>query len=134
MRRRLPPGSPTRWARGVALLAHCGLIVALPLLAGRLGIAAMLPLLLPLRGLWQERPYTYAWTSLLITAYLGGFLMEAYAQSPPLRAAIALAVAGAIEFCALLFYVRFRAVDQRRLMQADAATAARTPASGDAAR
>lgn len=108
--------------------------IALPLLAGRLGVALAVPLLLPLHGLWTGRPYTYAWTSLLVTVYLGGFLMEAYSHRPPLTAAIALALAGAIEFCALLLYVRFRAVDQRRLTQSASATAGQTPASGDAAR
>src|SRR5258706_793184 len=62
--------SPTPWARGIVLLCHLALLVALPLLAGRLGVVVALLLLLPLHGLWRERPYTYAWTSLLITVYL----------------------------------------------------------------
>ena len=102
------------WPRRIVLAAHATLVAALPVLAGRLGAVLALPLLLPLPGLWQGRPYTYAWTSLLITVYLGGFLMEAYSHRPPLTLAIALAVVGAVEFCALLFYVRFRAAEQRR--------------------
>ena len=109
------PASPhARWAQGIALFAHFGLLVALPLVAGLSGGVVALPLLVPLYGMWTGKPYTYAWCSLLVVFYVGGFLMEAYTH--PGRSAISftLATLAAVEFCALMFYVRFRAVDRRR--------------------
>ena len=90
---------------------------------GMTGIVLALPLLAPLPGLWKERPYTYAWASLLVIFYVGGFLWEAYSHHPPLASALALACVSALEFVALLMYVRFSAVDRKR-----AATAAQTRA------
>lgn len=112
----MPPvaGRPTRWARGLCLVLHLALVVALPFVAGLPGVLLALPLLAPLPGLWRRRPYTYAWCSLLLAFYVGAFLMEAWAQPPRAPVAIALALLAAAEFCALLLYVRFRAVDQRR--------------------
>lgn len=73
-----------------------------------------LPLLLPLPGLWRGQQYTYAWCSMLVVFYIGGFLMEAWANPEIARTAVALAILAAVEFCALLLYVRFAAVDARR--------------------
>jgi uncharacterized membrane protein len=110
----VPTSMPSRWAQGIAAFAHIGLIVALPLVAGPSGLIIALPLLLPLPGLWAGRPYTYAWSSLLVVFYVGGFLMEGWAHPRRSTLSFALAALAAIEFCALMFYVRFRAVDRRR--------------------
>lgn len=123
------PGRPTRWARVLSLAAHAGIMTALPLVAGLPGLLLALPLLLPVAGLWRGRPYTYAWCSLLLIFYVGGFLMEAWAQPPRATVAFGLAALAGVEFCALMLYVRFRAVEQRR-----AGAVSGTPPSPDRTR
>lgn len=93
------------------LIAHATLLLGLPLAAGAVGVVLALPLLAPLRGLWRGAPYTYAWCSLLLVFYVGGLLMEAVST----RAVVPmlLASAAAIEFCALLLFVRFTAAERR---------------------
>jgi uncharacterized membrane protein len=104
--------------RVAVLAAHAALFTALlaaGLLAGSGAVVALaLPLLLPLRGLWLGRPYTYAWSSMLLVFYLGALLLEATANPARRPLALALAVIAAIEFCALMLYVRARAVEARR--------------------
>ena len=98
-------------ARLVVLAAHAALLVGLPVSAGTLGAALMLPLLAPLPGLWRGMSYTYAWCSLLLSFYAGGLLMEAVSGRSALLTG--LASAAAIEFCALLLYVRFKSAERR---------------------
>ena len=98
-------------ARLVVLVAHATLLIGLPVSAGILGAALMLPLLAPLPGLWRGTPYTYAWCSLLLSFYVGGLLMEALSGHSALLTG--LASAAAIEFCALLLYVRFKSAERR---------------------
>jgi uncharacterized membrane protein len=111
---RLAPGTPTRWARRVALGSHLALTIALAVVARFPGWLLALPLLLPVRGLWRGTSYTYAWCSMLIVFYIGGLLAEAWANPDSARRAFALALLGAVEFIALVLYVRFAAVDRRR--------------------
>jgi len=99
----------------IAVLASHGLLLlALPAAAGLSGTLFALPLLAPLRGLWLGRPYTYAWCSMLVVLYVGAFLMEATTHTDRRPLALALAVVAAAEFCALLLFVRARAVEQKR--------------------
>jgi uncharacterized membrane protein len=99
----------------VAVLAcHGLLLLALPAAGGWLGALLALPLLGPLRGLWLGRPYTHAWSSMLLVLYIGAFLMEASAQPERRTPALGLAVIAAAEFCALVLFVRARAVERRR--------------------
>jgi uncharacterized membrane protein len=98
-------------ARGAVLAVHAMLLTGLPALAGLAGALLALPLLAPLRGLWRGTPYTYAWCSLLLAFYAGVLLMEAVATKSVL--VTLLAIAAAVEFCALLLYVRFRSAEQR---------------------
>jgi uncharacterized membrane protein len=104
--------------RIAVLTAHAALFAALlvaGLLAGSGGVVVLaLPLLLPLRGLWLARPYTYAWSSMLLVFYLGALLLEASANPARRPFVLVLAVIAGIEFCALLLYVRARAVEARR--------------------
>ena len=109
------PGSPTRWARRVALAAHLALMASLPVMAGLTGAVLALPLLAPLPGLWRGRPYTHAWASMLVVFYVGGLLMEGVSNPGHRAVAFGLAALAAAEFVALVLYVRFRAVDQRRV-------------------
>lgn len=111
---RLASGVPTRWARYVALGCHVALTVALAVVARFPGWLLALPLLLPLPGLWRAQPYTYAWCSMLIVFYVGGFLAEGWANPDGATRAFALATLAAAEFIALVLYVRFAAVDRRR--------------------
>lgn len=104
--------------RLVVLVAHAVLIGALvaawPLGGSAAGPLLALPLLLPLRGLWLGRPYTYAWGSMLLVFYVALLLAEATANPARRPFVLALAVIAAIEFCALLLYVRARSVEARR--------------------
>jgi len=100
--------------RAAVLAAHAALLLGLPVAGGLTGAVLALPLLLPARGLWRAQPYTYAWCSMLVVFYIGAFLMEASANAARRPAALVLAVVAAAEFCALLLYVRARAVEARR--------------------
>lgn len=101
--------TPARLLRALALLAWSVLVVALagwyratPLLA----LALLLPLVLPLRGLWRGERYTYAWCSLLVLFYLGLGVVEA-AASPAVRGyAYAVFSAAGLLFVSCLLYVR----------------------------
>ena len=73
-----------RWSRGLALGSLIGLIVLG--LAGELWLAPtgsgtlaikVLPLLLPLPGLWRARMYTYRWVSLLVWIYFAEGVVRA---------------------------------------------------------
>ncbi|MBI3171533.1 MAG: DUF2069 domain-containing protein [Hydrocarboniphaga effusa] len=99
------------WACRVVLIAHATLLIGLPVAAGRPGVLLAVPLLFPLPGLWRGTSYTYAWCSLLLSFYLGGLLMEAVTGGS--WYATVLASAAAIEFCALLLYVRFKSLERR---------------------
>jgi uncharacterized membrane protein len=109
---RLAPGAPTRWARRLALGAHVALLVALPALAQLTGALCALPLLVPLPGLVRGRPYTYAWASMLVVFYAAGLLVAAKSGAGPQW--LALAILAALEFCALVLFVRFSRVDLLR--------------------
>jgi len=66
-------------------------------------------LLLPaLPGLWGGREYTYAWMSLLLSFYSAGLLSEGVAVPAHKPVAWALAAVAAVEFSALVLYVRLR--------------------------
>lgn len=79
-----------RQARILALGGYFGLLLLLPLWYGWLSPSQlslwlvlgilMLPLLFPLRGLLQGRPYTYAWTSFLSLIYFIHASVELYSS------------------------------------------------------
>ncbi len=76
-------------------------------------VVLIVPLALPLHGLWQGKRYTYAWCSLLMLLYLGLGITEAIA-SPATRAyAYAALLASAIQFVSCLLYVRMGMQDTR---------------------
>jgi uncharacterized membrane protein len=108
------PGTPTRWARGLALAGHGLLLAGLPVVGGRTGLLLALPLLLPLPGLLRARPYTHAWAAMLVVFYVGGLLAEGWARPERAAAHFALAGLATLEVIALMLYVRFRAVEARR--------------------
>ena len=100
--------------RLVAVASHGLLLLALPAAGGILGGLLALPLLAPARGLWLGRPYTYGWCTMLLVFYVAAFLMEASFNLERRPLALALAVIGAVEFCALVLVVRARAVERQR--------------------
>jgi uncharacterized membrane protein len=94
--------------RVAALACHATVIAGLPFAGGLTGVLLALPLLVPAPGLWRGRPYTYAWSSMLLLFYIAGLLVD----RRPL--ALALAGIGAVEFIVLLLFVRARAVEAKR--------------------
>ncbi len=76
--------SVVRWSRALALGSLIGLIVLglawelwlAPTGRGTLAIK-VLPLLLPLPGLWRARLYTYRWVSLLVWIYFAEGVVRA---------------------------------------------------------
>jgi uncharacterized membrane protein len=76
--------SVVRWSRALALGSLIGLIVLglawelwlAPTGRGTLAIK-VLPLLLPLPGLWRARLYTYRWVSLLLWIYFAEGVVRA---------------------------------------------------------
>lgn len=99
--------------RVVSLACHALLLAGLPLAAGVTGGLLALPLLAPVRGLWLGRAYTYAWCSMLIVFYTGAFLMEASFQPARRPLALLFALVAAVEFCALVLFVRVDAASRR---------------------
>ncbi len=77
-----------RRARIIALCGYFGLLLLLPLWYGWLSPSQLpvglvlgvlvVPLLFPLRGLLQGRPYTYAWSSFLALFYFIHAVLELY--------------------------------------------------------
>lgn len=92
-------------SRYLTLISYTGLIVVLVLWYGVktpspvvLGVL-LLPLLLPLRGLWRGHPYTYAWSSFLILIYFIHGVVEVFAN-PTVRLLASLEI-----FCSVAFYL-----------------------------
>ena len=88
---------------GAALLAACVAAAALRSAPWPSGLAWMavllLPLLLPLRGLWRRRRRTCAWATLCVAPYFAYATTEVIAN-PAVRS-----VAGAILFASLAWFV-----------------------------
>jgi uncharacterized membrane protein len=113
-----PPALPPSiaWTRGVALSSVLALIALglawelwlAPTGRGTLALKVV-PLLLPLPGLWRRRMYTYRWLSLLVWIYFAEGVVRAASDRGP---GVALA-AIEIVLCLLLFaacaaHVRWR--------------------------
>ena len=105
-----------RWSRWLALASLLGLIVLglawelwlAPTGSGTLAIK-VLPLLLPLPGLWRARLYTYRWVSLLVWIYFA----EGVGRATTDQGLSALLAAIEVALCRLLFvacalHVRWR--------------------------
>ena len=82
-----PPDQAARRSRALVLGSVVGLIVLglvwelwlAPTGSGTLAVK-VLPLLLPLAGLWRYRLYTYRWLSLLLWLYAGEGLLRATSE------------------------------------------------------
>ncbi len=79
----------------------------------------VIPLLFPLRGLLQEKPYTYAWTSFVILIYFIHGVVEAWANDAERLFAIAEIFLSVQVYIGAIFYARLQG---RALKQQAAAT------------
>ncbi|MDB5969640.1 MAG: hypothetical protein JWQ90_2090 [Hydrocarboniphaga sp.] len=98
------------YARVVAIAAHL-LLILLMLMGSRGGTGALLilPLLLPIAGIIRGRAYTYSWACMLVVFYAAGYLASGYAQPMHKWSAFFLASIAALDFVALVLYVRLLA-------------------------
>jgi len=116
--------SSSRSIRAAAIGTHALLIAGLAWLVGAsVGVLIVIPLLLPLRGLWRGERYTYAWASMLLVFYCAGLLAEAYMRPYSANLLRLLAGVAALEFVSLVLFVR------RSSAEARAAAAAPPPAA-----
>lgn len=105
---------PSRFLHALALATHLGLIALLIAWSrSTLGLAVALLLFAPLPGLVRGRPYTFAWASMLISVYCAMLLAEGYARPEARGWAFGLAGLAALEFVALILFVRLRARELR---------------------
>ena len=96
------------YLRALALAAHLALIVVLPILVPtRLGLTSALLLCLPLWGLVRGSLYTGKWASMLLVFYCALLLAGGYADPAQRRLLFGLATLAAVDFSALVLYVRF---------------------------
>lgn len=104
----------SRWPHAIAVAAHLGLVAGL-IASSRslLGLLLALLLFLPLPGLLRGHERTHAATSMLIAFYCAGLLSNAYVQSEGRALSFVLAAVAAVEFCAVMMYVRWRAHERR---------------------
>lgn len=124
---------PSENVRRIALAAHGLLIVGVALRdPSALSLVMAAILCLPLPGLWRRRAYTYAWSSMLIAFFVAGYLADGYARPATRLSAFAMASIAAIDFVAVMMYVRVSA--RERAAASASASAARTEASADASR
>lgn len=126
---------PSDKVRTIALLAHGLLIAGVALRDPSVLSSVMAAILcLPLPGLWRGRSYTYAWSSMLIAFFVAGYLADGYARPATRLSAFAMASIAAIDFVAVMLFVRVSARQTAAAAAAASASAAPTEASADASR
>ena len=127
--------NPAGTMRRAALTAHFLLILGVTL-RDPSALSALLAaiLCLPLPGLWRGRSYTYAWGSMLIAFYVAGYLADGYARPATRVSAFAMASIAAIDFVAVMMFVRVSARQAAAAAAAARAPAERTEASPGASR
>lgn len=103
----------------IALFGYFGLLVLMPiwlyLIAPREGhsdgfifVVYILPLLLPLKGILQDKPYTYAWANFIVMFYfIHGFTLIWVAQEQMIWVLLELLFASAM-FIGCTYYARYR--------------------------
>lgn len=103
----------------IALFGYFGLLILMPiwlyLIAPREGhsngfifAVYILPLLLPLKGILQDKPYTYAWANFIVMFYfIHGFTLLWVAQEQLLWVLLELIFASAM-FIGCTYYARHR--------------------------
>lgn len=110
-----------------AVVFHVALIVAVATREQTsLGLVLAAVLVLPLPGLLRARTYTAAWASMLVGFYVAGYLAAGYARPGEKVGAFVLASLAALDYLALMMFVRITG-------RMRAALAAQTARSDDAA-
>lgn len=124
---------PSVFARRVVLVAHALLILGVALRhPSALSVVIAAILLLPLAGLIRGRSYTFAWASMLVAFYVAGYLADGYARPDTRWSAFVLASIAAIDYVALMMFVRFTA--RERAAARDLASAEQMAGSDGASR
>ena len=124
---------PSTWAQRITVIAHVVLLLGVLFRnPSPLSVLLALVLLTPLYGLLRGKTYTFAWASMLVAFFVAGYLAEGYARPESRGSAFALASVAALDYVALMMFVRFRARETAAARAA--APAERTEASGDASR
>lgn len=100
----------SHWMRLLASSMHV-LLIVLVTLRGDFGKGSLLalPLFLPLAGILRGRRYTYSWASMMLAFYAAGYLSVGYAEPQNKWVAFGIATVAALDFVALVLYVRFLA-------------------------
>lgn len=100
----------SRYAWFVLIACHAALVVGLWAWAGPItGALLVLPLLIAVPGLLKARRYTAGWMTLLISGYIAALMSEAQAVPSRHDLALMFSVIGAVEFAALVLFVRWSA-------------------------
>ena len=109
----------TKRFQSFALIGYIGLLVLMPiwlfLIAPREGhsnafifVVYILPLLLPLKGIIQDKPYTYAWANFIVMFYfIHGFTLLWVAQEQLIWVLLELIFAS-LMFIGCTYYARHR--------------------------
>lgn len=113
----------SRWSRYITVVSHVALITIIAVRSGGgPSILLALPLLFPLPGLLRGRDYTYAWSTMLLVFYVGGYLSASYTNPAEKWTCIGIAALAALEFVSLSVYVKARS-RERAYLKAMAAQA-----------
>jgi uncharacterized membrane protein len=71
-----------------------------------LGIVLLLPLALPIRGLWRNDRRTYAWATLCLTPHVVYAITEAIANGPLRATAVVMLLLAFVTLLALVAHLR----------------------------
>lgn len=103
----------SRWARYVTVVSHLALIASIALRSSwGVPLVLVLPLLFPLPGLLRGRDYTFAWATMLLVFYVGGYLAAGHANPADKLACFGIAALAALEFVSLSIYVKARSKER----------------------
>lgn len=104
------------WARRVTVVSHLLLIAVIAMRAGwGVPMLLVLPLLFPLPGILRGRDYTFAWATMLLVFYVGGYLAAGHANPAEKWACFGVAALAALEFVSLSVYVKARSRERAYL-------------------
>lgn len=109
----------TQWFKRLALSGYIGLLIWVPLWHFYFSQAIeksslfifilwIFPLLLPAKGLFTDKPYTYAWANFIVMIYLLHGLTSVYAVENEAWYAVIELVFATMMFIGCSFYARLR--------------------------
>ncbi|TXI09234.1 MAG: DUF2069 domain-containing protein [Rhizobium sp.] len=103
----------SRWAYYVTVASHLALTAVIAMRSGwGVAMILVLPLLIPLPGLLRGRDYTFAWATMLLVFYVGGYLAAGHANPADKWACFGVAALAALEFVSLSVYVKARSKER----------------------